>query len=87
MAGRYLVDVFPSLQYLPTWFPGAGFQKEAAGYRKTVERMTEEPVKATERDMVRRNFSHHLCWLIWIMPVLEIGKGQHLICRTRSQRP
>ena len=27
--GTYWVDLFPILKYVPSWFPGAGFQKMA----------------------------------------------------------
>ena len=27
--GAFLVDLFPILKYVPSWFPGAGFQKES----------------------------------------------------------
>ncbi len=28
--GRFLVEAFPALRYLPSWFPGAGFKKYAS---------------------------------------------------------
>ena len=28
--GKYLVEALPALQYLPQWFPGAAFKREAA---------------------------------------------------------
>ncbi|KAH9847609.1 CyP450 monooxygenase [Lenzites betulinus] len=31
--GQFLVEAFPSLQILPSWFPGAGFKRIAAGWR------------------------------------------------------
>ncbi|KAF9237425.1 cytochrome P450 [Melanogaster broomeanus] len=34
--GGFLVDVIPVLRYLPEWFPGAGFQKDAKRWRKLV---------------------------------------------------
>ena len=33
LAGSALVEYVPVLQYLPAWFPGAGFQKDAAKWR------------------------------------------------------
>jgi hypothetical protein len=27
LPGSYMVDVLPWLKYVPSWFPGAGFQK------------------------------------------------------------
>jgi hypothetical protein len=50
---RHFVDLFPVLKYVPKWFPGAGFQRFAVESRKLVERVLEEPVRLTERDMVR----------------------------------
>ncbi|TFK69824.1 cytochrome P450 [Pluteus cervinus] len=35
--GSYLVDFFPALNYLPEWFPGAGFKKEAKEGSKWVK--------------------------------------------------
>ena len=29
LPGKYLVEAIPALQYVPTWFPGAGFKREA----------------------------------------------------------
>jgi hypothetical protein len=31
--GAFWVDLFPILKYVPSWFPGAGFQKKAAYMR------------------------------------------------------
>ena len=28
--GAFLVDLVPILKYVPSWFPGAGFQRKAA---------------------------------------------------------
>ncbi|KAI0654156.1 cytochrome P450 [Cubamyces menziesii] len=41
--GVALVDVFPILKYLPTWFPGASFQRAAAIGRELSIRMRVEP--------------------------------------------
>ncbi|KAJ7080831.1 cytochrome P450 [Mycena belliarum] len=32
--GRFLVDTFPLLKYIPDWFPGAGFKRKAREWRK-----------------------------------------------------
>ncbi len=31
--GKFLVDYIPWLKYVPTWFPGAGFQRKCAMWR------------------------------------------------------
>ncbi|PPQ72181.1 hypothetical protein CVT24_002393 [Panaeolus cyanescens] len=32
--GAFLVDFIPALKYVPSWFPGASFQKKAAAWRQ-----------------------------------------------------
>ena len=41
--GRFLVDVFPALKYIPSWMPGAGFQRWADHYRAASRRILDEP--------------------------------------------
>ena len=36
-SGKYLVDILPILRYVPSWVPGATFQKEANAYRRLQE--------------------------------------------------
>jgi len=42
-AGVYLVDVVPILKHLPSWFPGAGFKRQAAEWKTLVDGMYEIP--------------------------------------------
>lgn len=41
--GRFLVDFVPALRYVPSWLPGAGFQKKAASWASTLSEMVERP--------------------------------------------
>ncbi|KAF9474971.1 cytochrome P450 [Pholiota conissans] len=41
--GRYLVDMIPALQYLPSWMPGADFLKEAAEMRTLLHEVANAP--------------------------------------------
>jgi cytochrome P450 len=36
LPGRWMVDIFPFLQHIPSWIPGTGFQKTAAAWNKTL---------------------------------------------------
>ena len=36
--GAFWVDFFPILKYVPSWFPGAGFQKKATVVREEIGR-------------------------------------------------
>ncbi|TFY75063.1 hypothetical protein EWM64_g8950 [Hericium alpestre] len=49
--GRYLVDIFPILKHVPSWFPGAGFQKEAVHYTKVVNDMADVPLDFVKEKM------------------------------------
>ncbi|KAG8859727.1 hypothetical protein FRB96_004301 [Tulasnella sp. 330] len=48
----YAVDIFPSLRYLPDWFPGASFKREA----KKIKVVTDE-TRWLPFDMVKRQVS------------------------------
>jgi hypothetical protein len=67
--GKYAVDVIPALKYLPEWFPGAGFQKEAREWKATFTRMFEEPFKYVKKTMVGALFA--------------TAPAQNLTCPTR----
>ena len=50
--GTFWVDLFPSLKYLPSWFPGAGFQKKAAYWREVNASLTKKPFNYVEEQLV-----------------------------------
>ena len=50
--GAFWVDFFPILKYVPRWFPGAGFQKKAAGWREINAIMIEKPFRYVEEQLV-----------------------------------
>ncbi|CDO75751.1 hypothetical protein BN946_scf184921.g27 [Trametes cinnabarina] len=41
--GKYLVELFPSLRFVPAWCPGAKFKREAARARVTVRNVLQLP--------------------------------------------
>ena len=41
-----------SVIYFPSWFPGLGFKKEAAGWTRSMDAIVEEPFLAAKRLMV-----------------------------------
>ncbi|KAI0066963.1 cytochrome P450 [Artomyces pyxidatus] len=49
--GAFLVDLFPSLKYVPEWMPGAGFKRKAREWRKLSQAMINVPY-----DMVKEKF-------------------------------
>ena len=60
--GSFLVDMFPILKYVPSWFPGAGFQKKAARWRELVNIMAEKPFLHVQEQLVQLYFlrAHNL---------------------------
>ncbi len=50
--GKYLVDAIPWLKYVPEWFPGAQFKRDAKEWYKVAMDYREVPFQATKRDIV-----------------------------------
>jgi hypothetical protein len=50
--GTFWVDFFPLLKYVPSWFPGGGFQKKAAHWRQLNASLTEKPFSYTKEQLV-----------------------------------
>ncbi|KAJ7076206.1 cytochrome P450 [Mycena belliarum] len=49
--GHFLVNHFPLLKYVPSWFPGAGFQRQAREWKKLARALLDMPFAETERQM------------------------------------
>ncbi|KAL5536467.1 hypothetical protein ACEPAF_289 [Sanghuangporus sanghuang] len=49
--GRWMVNSFPFLKWVPTWFPGAGFHRWASGARELYRSFTLEQYNAVKADM------------------------------------
>jgi hypothetical protein len=51
--GRYLVNYFPILKYVPSWFPGAGFKKRFKEVAQMSFKSLYPPFEEAKRDLVR----------------------------------
>lgn len=51
--GAILVNALPILQYLPAWFPGAGFKRFANKCRGLTDQMRDGTFEAVKKKMVR----------------------------------
>ncbi|ETW82115.1 cytochrome P450 monooxygenase 109, partial [Heterobasidion irregulare TC 32-1] len=49
--GTYLVDYLPFLRHIPSWFPGAGFKRQAYEWRADLKAMREQPFEMVKRRM------------------------------------
>ena len=54
--GIWPVDVFPFLQHIPTWMPGAGFKRFGDYYRKATYRAQHRPFNFAMDAMVRYDY-------------------------------
>ena len=50
--GKYLVENFPILRNLPTWFPCAAFHRDATLFKKSFSAVRNEPFDRTLENMV-----------------------------------
>ncbi|KAJ6508849.1 cytochrome P450 [Mycena sanguinolenta] len=50
--GSVVVNTFPFLRYLPSWMPGAGFQRYAAECRQLTKEMQEVPFSFAKQNML-----------------------------------
>ncbi|KAI0332487.1 cytochrome P450 [Cubamyces sp. BRFM 1775] len=49
--GAFLANIFPALAHIPAWFPGAGFRKIAAAWRRTLDEMCDKPHEFVKQRM------------------------------------
>ena len=54
--GAFWVDLIPVLKYVPSWFPGAGFQKKAARWREVTNTMAVRPFHYVKEQLVQVHF-------------------------------
>ncbi|RDB30081.1 hypothetical protein Hypma_013902 [Hypsizygus marmoreus] len=59
--GIWPVDIFPSLQYLPSWAPGAGFKRKAAEWKAKMEEFVEKPYEFVKDSLKSGNFKPSFC--------------------------
>lgn len=51
-AGKvWIVDLFPALKHIPSWFPGAQFKRDAALWKGKMEAFVNEPYDYTKQQM------------------------------------
>ena len=55
--GRYLVEHFPALAHIPSWFPGAKFKRDAEKWRPNINFSQTLLYETVERAMVRQSDS------------------------------
>ncbi|KIJ44607.1 hypothetical protein M422DRAFT_251892 [Sphaerobolus stellatus SS14] len=59
--GKFLVDIWPWMKYIPAWVPGAGFQRKVARWRQCRNDLLELPFEASKKRMDDGNLD--LCFV------------------------
>lgn len=54
--GAWLVDTISLLRHLPSWMPGAGFQKTAIKWKATLDELAERPMQFVRKKMKDQDF-------------------------------
>ncbi|ETW75662.1 cytochrome P450 monooxygenase 5 [Heterobasidion irregulare TC 32-1] len=54
--GRWLVESYPLLRFVPLWFPGAGFKRQADVWRRRLDVLTDVPHQWVKTQMASGNF-------------------------------
>ena len=52
--GAFLVETFPSLMRIPSWFPGAAWKRQAEKWSEERAGMVNEPFEFTKTQAVRQ---------------------------------
>ncbi|QRW17878.1 cytochrome P450 family protein [Rhizoctonia solani] len=82
VAGRYLVDSYPFLRFLPTWLPGMKFKAMAQEWSKLPYRMVEEPYQWVRKQMGTMNMADMAKWTAGSM----YNAGSHTTAREEMDR-
>ncbi|KAG1813916.1 cytochrome P450 [Suillus subaureus] len=56
--GRWLVEAIPSLRFLPSWFPGAGFKRVAFDLGQKLRRVDTIPFKWSKQQIRSGSYTH-----------------------------
>lgn len=59
--GIWPVDIFPSLQHLPSWAPGAGFKRKAAVWKAKMEEFVDKPYEYVKNSIKSGHFKPSFC--------------------------
>ncbi|KAI0427503.1 cytochrome P450 [Xylaria sp. FL1042] len=49
--GVWLVDIIPALRYVPEWFPGCKFKRQARDWKRMLTRLADQPYQFAKRKM------------------------------------
>ncbi|KAE9385793.1 cytochrome P450 [Gymnopus androsaceus JB14] len=75
LPGEYLVDTFPVLKYIPSWFPGASFKRKADSWKGIRNATITPPFMKVKKAMV--NGTAEDCFTLRCLQRLERPDSRH----------
>lgn len=58
VAGRYLVNTYPAMKFIPSWFPGANWKRVANHYAELNHLVSVKPFELVKKRMVSMTLFH-----------------------------
>ncbi|KAL4953791.1 cytochrome P450 [Aspergillus filifer] len=80
----WAVDLFPALKYIPSWVPGASFQRTAALFRKQTEALSDVPWAFVKRQMQQPSRFHEPSYVSNLLdanPDIDVGSPEETSIR------
>ena len=84
--GTFWVDLFPILKYVPSWFPGAVFQRKAACWREATNTMADKPFCHVQEQLVQYRFIFKSSWAYRTMILQKNGKATPSVAASLIER-
>jgi hypothetical protein len=84
--GTFWVDVFPVLKHVPSWFPGASFQKKAAHWKEVNTNMAEKPFRHVKEQLVEDPFFRALISFVQTTIPQKSGKAPPSVAASLIER-
>ncbi|KAF5354017.1 hypothetical protein D9756_007058 [Leucocoprinus leucothites] len=84
--GSFLVDLFPVMKYIPTWFPGAGWKKKANSWQQLSDMFTNRPWNVAKEQFVRNPSFQSSHRILIVMLEQKEGTAEPSMATTMIER-
>ncbi|KAE8318233.1 cytochrome P450 [Aspergillus transmontanensis] len=85
LPGAWLVNFIPMLKYLPSWFPGNGWQETAKAYKKRVTAMRDVPYAFVRRQLKQQNHVPSYVSSLLEQGNVEPGSEEEIVAKWSAQ--
>ncbi|KAE8361460.1 cytochrome P450 [Aspergillus caelatus] len=85
LPGAWLVNFIPMLKYLPSWFPGSGWQETAKAYKKRVTAMRDVPYAFVRRQLEQQKHVPSYLSSLLEQGLVEPGSEEEIVAKWSAQ--